>query len=127
PGTPTPGTSVEPTTIYVDENGTPLLPGKDGKHPFANIPGYELVVTNEEPGKTIHVYKKVPGVPTPGTPVPGKPSPKVSTPAKKAPVAGQLPKTSATRTETNSALPAGLAAALAAAGLLTARRRKEDK
>ncbi|MDO4813750.1 MAG: bifunctional 2',3'-cyclic-nucleotide 2'-phosphodiesterase/3'-nucleotidase [Gemella sp.] len=36
-----------------------------------------------------------------------------------------LPKTSAT-TETNAALPAGLAAALAAAGLLSVRRRKED-
>ncbi|MDO4814880.1 MAG: YSIRK-type signal peptide-containing protein [Gemella sp.] len=56
-----------------------------------------------------------------------KPSPKVAKPATKATPAGALPKTSATRTETNTALPAGLAAALLAAGLLTTRRRKEDK
>ncbi|MDO4814150.1 MAG: hypothetical protein Q3988_03555, partial [Gemella sp.] len=94
--------------------------------PNTNVPGYEFTgkTTVDKDGNTVHVYRKV-------VKTSAKPEVKVTTkktpakPVKKAQVAGELPKTSATTPETNSAIPAGLAASLAAAGLLAARRRKE--
>ncbi|MDO4813552.1 MAG: Rib/alpha-like domain-containing protein, partial [Gemella sp.] len=93
--------------------------------PTVELPELELPVTE--------VPKDFPTVELPTLEIPAEPTTKPAdkpvakpeAPVKKVAKAGVLPKTSAT-TESNAALPAGLAAALAAAGLLVSRRRKED-
>ena len=59
--TPTPTPAVEKKiTSYVDGNGNPIRPTKDGEHPSEKIPGYELVKTEKDAnGNVRHTYRKV--------------------------------------------------------------------
>ena len=59
--TPTPNPAVEKKiTSYVDGNGNPIRPTKDGEHPSEKIPGYELVKTEKDAnGNVRHTYRKV--------------------------------------------------------------------
>ena len=59
--TPTPTPAVEKKiTSYVDDNGNPIRPTKDGEHPSEKIPGYELVKTEKDAnGNVRHTYRKV--------------------------------------------------------------------
>ena len=59
--TPTPTPAVEKKiTSYVDGNGNPIRPTKDGEHPSEKIPGYELVKTEKDGnGNVRHTYRKV--------------------------------------------------------------------
>ena len=59
--TPQPNPAVEKKiTSYVDGNGNPIRPTKDGEHPSEKIPGYELVKTEKDAnGNVRHTYRKV--------------------------------------------------------------------
>ena len=59
--TPTPTPAVEKKiTSYVDGDGNPIRPTKDGEHPSEKIPGYELVKTEKDAnGNVRHTYRKV--------------------------------------------------------------------
>ena len=68
---PNPPTTI--TTDYVDEQGTKLIPSKDGAQPKEDIPGYEYLKTEKTQDKVTHIYKKTPE-PTPQPPIiPEKP------------------------------------------------------
>ena len=54
---PNPPTTI--TTDYVDEQGTKLIPSKDGAHPKEDIPGYEYLKTEKTKDKVTHIYKKI--------------------------------------------------------------------
>ena len=59
---PTPQTPAveKKITSYVDGNGNPIRPTKDGEHPSEKIPGYELVKTEKDAnGNVRHTYRKV--------------------------------------------------------------------
>ena len=54
----TPETSI--ITIFVDENGNPIVPNENGKVPAKEIPGYELVRTEKDANGIVrHIYRKV--------------------------------------------------------------------
>lgn len=50
------GVDKQPRTFYVDENGVPVASNALGKIP-KEIPGYELVKTNESPDEIHYVYR----------------------------------------------------------------------
>lgn len=50
------GVDKQPRTFYVDENGVPVASNALGKIP-KDIPGYELVKTNETPDEIHYVYR----------------------------------------------------------------------
>ena len=59
---PTPQTPAveKKITSYVDGDGNPIRPTKDGEHPSEKIPGYELVKTEKDAnGNVRHTYRKV--------------------------------------------------------------------
>lgn len=53
------GVDKQPRTFYVDENGVPVASNALGKIP-KDIPGYELVKTNETPDEIHYVYRVKP-------------------------------------------------------------------
>lgn len=53
------GVDKQPRTFYVDENGVPVASNELGKIP-KDIPGYELVKTNETPDEIHYVYRVKP-------------------------------------------------------------------
>ena len=64
PETPKPTPTVEPTTIFVDEDGKEISPKEKGTQPPKAIEGYEYDSTNpknkeDKDGETVRVYKKV--------------------------------------------------------------------
>ena len=64
PETPKPTPTVEPTTIFVDEDGKEVAPKEKGTQPPKAIEGYEYDSTNpknkeDKNGETVRVYKKV--------------------------------------------------------------------
>ena len=68
---PNPPTTI--TTDYVDEQGTKLIPSKDGAQPKEDISGYEYLKTEKTKDKVTHIYKKI-EKPTPQPPIiPEKP------------------------------------------------------
>ena len=50
------GVDKQPRTFYVDENGVPVASNALGKIP-KDIPGYELIKTNEGPDEIHYIYR----------------------------------------------------------------------
>ena len=105
---------VKTTTSFVDGNGNPISPNKEGNQPKKDIPGYEFVkTTTDKDGNVSHVYRKV----VPATPKQEQSKPAPAKPAKELPNTG---------TEDHSSLAAlGLLGVLSGFGLV-ARKKKED-
>ena len=143
---PQPNPSRQTTTIWTDENGTPLKSSESGAKEPGTIPGYEYVKTVTDPAGTIkHIFRKVempapvePSQPVqpvePATPampeqpaqpqVPATPAqPVQATAMKEAEAKRELPNTG---TEDNASLAAlGLLGVLSGFGLV-ARKKKEN-
>ena len=146
---PQPNPSRQTTTIWTDENGTPLKSSESGAKEPGTIPGYEYVKTVTDPAGTIkHIFRKV-EMPTPVEPSQPVQPVEPATPAMpEQPAKPQVPATPAqpvqdaqttvsketetkrelpnTGTEDNASLAAlGLLGVLSGFGLV-ARKKKED-
>ncbi|MBS5349573.1 MAG: YSIRK-type signal peptide-containing protein [Streptococcus mitis] len=143
---PQPNPSRQTTTIWTDENGTPLKSSESGAKEPGTIPGYEYVKTVTDPAGTIkHIFRKV-EMPTPVEPSQPVQPVEPATPAMpEQPAKPQVPATPAqpvqptavkeaegkrelpnTGTEDHASLAAlGLLGVLSGFGLV-ARKKKED-
>ena len=143
---PQPNPSRQTTTIWTDENGTPLKSSESGAKEPGTIPGYEYVKTVTDPAGTIkHIFRKV-EMPTPVEPSQPVQPVEPATPAMpEQPAKPQVPATPAqpvqptavkeaegkrelpnTGTKDNASLAAlGLLGVLSGFGLV-ARKKKED-